>query len=491
MPGPGSYNTPDSRDFALPEGGRLSRAPPVERLRLDGDSNPPPGTYGIPNDPNRPRIVNGKFGKDPKVTKFIRDEQLRARHVPGPHYDVMDAMESAKPFCPEGGRCMMAHKPASYFDQITKLADSKPGPDAYDLPCAIQPYKSKGKCVWRYHSETLKDSRRAVAHAIGDRNEVPGPGTYTLPDPAPLSVAPSLKGRDLPHAMPAPFSYNCKPDFSGKYNSLAPVRQQNSGDQIYGRDLKKGTAGGKVVKRAASASPADQAVEKYVPVSLMVQEDGRMPPPVAVQWRSGGFTDLRKSKSAGAIAMTPEHPALKETVNRYPMMSKKHRTPSTFLPLATRRSELVRTHRRSEEVQHMERKKWELQALTNDITVTVAETMEPLNEEKLRQQAMQGLSDKARERMRLEGVSSDQQELVLAEIPRVYYESMSSVLPSESSPEKDAAEYIAQEQEAAFAMQEPSAEPPPREAEVEHGEVLEAAGLEAGAAPYAAEGVRA
>ena len=59
-----------------------------------------------------------------------------------------------------------------------------------------------------------------------------GPGHYKLPEPRPLAPTPALKGRTLPYSMPHPYAYNCAPDYTRSF--LAPVRQSNNGEQIFG-----------------------------------------------------------------------------------------------------------------------------------------------------------------------------------------------------------------------------------------------------------------
>lgn len=61
---------------------------------------------------------------------------------------------------------------------------------------------------------------------------MPGPGHYKLPEPRPLAPTPALKGRTLPYSMPHPYAYNCAPDYTRSF--LAPVRQSNNGEQIFG-----------------------------------------------------------------------------------------------------------------------------------------------------------------------------------------------------------------------------------------------------------------
>merc|ERR550534_540167 len=80
VPGPGSYSTPDTQPFALPEGGRVSRKAPTQRFKpFDEYPMPGPGHVGIPNDPARPRQVSGAFSKEKRVSKYIEDGIQRSR----------------------------------------------------------------------------------------------------------------------------------------------------------------------------------------------------------------------------------------------------------------------------------------------------------------------------------------------------------------------------------------------------------------------------
>merc|ERR1712048_300070 len=132
-------------------------------------------------------------------------------------------------------------------------------------------------------------------------------------------------------------------------------------------------------------------------------------------WRSGGFSSLKKSRSAGAIAKQ-EHPSIEETARQYPLLSRKHRENKAFLPMASRRSESVSTLEKSDECQRIRRQKWQLKAVAKGIQNATAVVLEPLDEERLKQEALAGLKDKAMERMRFEGVSQQQQNAVLAEM---------------------------------------------------------------------------
>lgn len=422
VPGPGSYETPDTRDMSLPDGGRLSRKPPQERLKLDEYPMPAPGTYGaagVPHDPTVPRQLYGTFGKDPRVTKFIQDQISLSKGVPAPGaHDVMDSMESMKPFCPEGGRYLEQNSRShDYFDEAAKLSDSKPGPGRYNLPGSVNGKKTSGKLVWRYQSETLESTKKVITKVCGTGHENPAPGTYNLPDPAPLAQSPALKGRGLGHGMPHPFAYNCAPDLSGKFDKFSsPVREQNSGAQIYGRDFSKGAMGARERVAKARAS-ADEIAGSNMPVTLAERDIEQ--PGETVQWRSGGFATLQKVQSAPVLD-TSEHPSVEQCMKHYPSLSRLHgRKDKTFMPMASKRPEIVKTHNRSLDCRQFQRNKWQLGALADRIKATTDSTLEPLDEAKLREVATKGLVDKAKFRMRMEGLAPEQQDLVLAELPGV------------------------------------------------------------------------
>lgn len=429
VPGPGQYATQDSRDFALPEGGRLNRMPPQDRIKLDEYPIPGPADHGIPNDPNRPRAVNGAFGKDPRHAEYIRQEVLRSRSLPAPGaHEVMEAFESQKPFCPEGGRLMHASKPVHYFDHAPRLTAANPPPGTYDLAGAVKSDKVIGNLVYRYESATMAESKAAVMRAVGDSNSAPGPGTYSLPDPPPLHEAPALKSRTFGHAMPHPFSYNCAPDLGQKY---APVRQQNSGDQIFGRDLKKGTRGSRPSSAGKSDRvPADDLGESVGPSS-------NYPPDPAVEWRSGGFAAaVRKTKSVGVLRPPlVEHVSVQEARERYKPMTRRHRSHSAVLPNASRKNNghvPVSVRDDSKEYMRLKSGKAQLSAVLDSLQSVTIAALEPLDEEKLKSDALAGLKDKASERMRLEGVAEYQQQMVLDELPQILEERQKKHKPSQS-----------------------------------------------------------
>jgi hypothetical protein len=143
-----------------------------------------------------------------------------------------------------------------------------------------------------------------------------------------------------------------------------------------------------------------------------------------VQWRSGGFVSLKKSRSTGAMRSIPDqHPSVEQASKFYQSLSKRHgRDDTIFLPGSSRRSEDIKTHDGADAYQRLVRGRHQLKAVAEGIQSATAAALEPLDTEKLRSEAMKGLRNKARERMRLEGVSVDQQDLVLKEMHGVLQE---------------------------------------------------------------------
>jgi hypothetical protein len=460
VPGPGSYETPDLGDFALPEGGRLNRAPPQEKFKLDECPIPPPGTYGVPNDPTVPRNLYGSFGKDPRITKFIDEEVKRSRSVPAPgEHEVMESMESMRPFCPEGGRYLeQIGRNNGYFDNATRIGEGNPEPGRYSLPGAIRSNKSAGKLVWKYQSETMEKTKQIITKVVGNPNENPAPGHYTLPDPQPLAPAPTMKGRDTGVPMPHPFAYNCAPDHARKFDSFTPVREQNSGDQIYGRDLRKGA----LSRPARAKAAADEVAAAHMPIELAERDIEK--PGETAQWRSGGFAALRRPRSVPIIEKRL-HPALEATMHNYPALSRFHgRRDRTFTPMAIKRPEIVKMNSNSREYEGLQRKKWMVGAIADEITAAASSVFEPLDEQKLRASAMHGLIDKAKFRMRMEGLAPEQQELVLKEFPQVFTDSThANPPPSDSAVTSTILSESRIPDSAAAAAAEPFAEPLPIE----------------------------
>eukprot|EP00928_Gymnodinium_smaydae_P060585 TRINITY_DN442_c0_g2_i1.p1 TRINITY_DN442_c0_g2~~TRINITY_DN442_c0_g2_i1.p1 ORF type:complete len:541 (-),score=98.10 TRINITY_DN442_c0_g2_i1:127-1749(-) len=442
VPGPGSYQ-PLSMMNCLPEGGRINRTAPAEKFKLDEYPTPAPGDYGVPNDPMVPRQVNGKFSKDPRCTKFIKDEEMRSRHIPGPGaHQVQESMDSVKPFCPSGGRTLHLNKPASYFDVAPKRWEANPPPASYDLPSAVKPNKAQGKLVYKYESATITETKAMMARLGSDQ---PGPGAYDLPETAPLGGAPTLKGRAVAHGMPHPYAYNCAPDLCRNYESLAPVRQQNSAVQIYGNGLARrggsasapkftgaaagrgrgggggssrpsssGSGAGPVIPRENLRDP-DKAYDSDFPQGLTALD---LNPEDVVQWRSGGFAPIKKTKSSPNLVsrQQPDHPIVEDAKKYYPSLGVRNRDRKTFLPGTVRKNEPVATHENAEEYQELRRRQVEFKAVAHGIQNATAAAMEPLDLGRLRKDAMEMIVDKAKNRLLLEGVSEDQHDMVVAEM---------------------------------------------------------------------------
>lgn len=289
----------------------------------------------------------------------------------------------------------------------------------------MQP-KNAGRLVYRYESATIQETKDLITKVIGDANEAPGPGSYTLPEVPALHGAPSLKGRSLPFAMPHPYAYNCAPDTMNKY-SLVPVRQSNNADQIFGIGLRRGHGNvghsmpftGQSKARPSSAGHDQVSLKdlRELPQMPSVVNENDMDPDT-VQWKSGGFTTMKKSRSTASVR--PEHPSVGEAMKVYPALSRKHRSTSagdrSFLPMASRRSEVIPTGEASEEFQKLQRSKWQLSAYGQILGEAAAAAMEPLDLEKLREEAMVGIRDKAMFRMKLDGVPKDQYDSILQEM---------------------------------------------------------------------------
>lgn len=425
VPGPGTYQTPDLRGFPLPEGGRVNRIAPAPRLQVDEYPIPAPGTYGIPNDPTQPRNVNGRFSRDPRVTAFIKEAEMRSRGNPAPGaHEVLDSMEMAKPFCPDGGRWSNSMKPKSYFDVAPTLTKANPPPGSYEQKDSVNGNKAVGRVVYRYESATIQETKELITKVVGDANDAPAPGHYTLPDPKPLSNVPLQRGRSLPYAMPHPFAYNCAPDHCRKF--LTPVRQRNNADQIYGTGLQPGAA--ELARQSASKSnrPQDSRNDLDQMAELPYGTGDEEKPPSedgVVHWRSGGFSKLKKSRSASVVRSSDLDPVIKNGVGKfYPPLSEKDRSAKVFLPMSTRRTEHVSTRGGSEENQCVGEGKWKLSKVVENLENVTNAALEPLELDRMKNEAMRGLRDKAIDRMKLQGVSLEQQEVILEEMNSLLHE---------------------------------------------------------------------
>jgi hypothetical protein len=237
--------------------------------------------------------------------------------------------------------------------------------------------------------------------------------------------------------MPAPYAYNCTPDLSRKFMDLAPVRQQNSADQIYGNGLKPGEAANRAKKasRPSSAGVGERLQHEELPGALRgVEEESEE----TVQWKSGGFAAIRKSRSGPAIQRQLEHPSVAQARKSYPLLAGRGRDASAARHGASKASDSVSTHEVSEENQRLRRGKWELAALADRATAVTAEVLEPLDVDRLKKGALAALQDKAQERMKLEGVPSWQINQVLKEMPAVLNEHRKGSLGREAPPAQKA-----------------------------------------------------
>jgi len=493
VPGPADYQPEESRDFALPEGGRLNRHPPAQRYNWADEGGflkyePTPGFAATAARPaDRGRHAKHGFGSGGALSRQPLDALAKAMvEMPGPaQYQGAEFQEAAKSFCPEGGRFSSVGRDSDFTERASRHTAAQPGPGQYDegLPTAINGNKGHGKVVWRYESATISDSKKLVTKAMGVRNEPPGPGAYTLPDPPPIAHPPSIKGRNggaMPHIAQAqqpsihnPLMAGLSPDSLEKFTR---IREKNSGDQIFGRDLRKGTAAAK--GGAAAHEPGsrpgtgggDRVHPNEMPISIGASVFDA-PDENAVQWKAGGFSVIKKSKSSSAVQHRRDHPAMEAAQKQYPTLSRLHkREGHGFLPMATRKNNgftAVPTHEDCTEHQQLCRSKWTLAEVLDNLSKVTASALEPLDEEKMREQALQHLKDHAEERMRLEGVASEQQALVMAELPLVFEEKVlksSQHLKPQSetgSPNNTVAEFEASQMDDVLLEQQATPTAPP------------------------------
>merc|ERR1712137_1433870 len=98
------------------------------------------------------------------------------------------------------------------------------------------------------------------------------------------------------------------------------------------------------------------------------------------------------------------------------------RDKATFLPLQVKQNQPVLTHDNSVEYQRLQRGKFHVAAIADSIKSATDQALEPLDLDQLRHDAMDGLVAKARYRMRMEGMSRSQEDLVIAEMRSVLEE---------------------------------------------------------------------
>lgn len=481
VPGPGAYEVPPPH--FLPEGGRMyGRPDAVKALTaadLKGDDDPGPAKYTPADTLTKPGQAGVKFEKGSKEAKYLKDAARLAAQVPGPGaYDAMSAAEYVKPFVPEGGRAgPMASKPTkTYFDDAAALTRSNPGPAAYMLPGSID-VRPVGQPVFRHESATLKESAKLVERMVDSSANTPGPGAYTLPDPHPLMPAPSLKSKSLAHGMPKPFDYNAAPDYAGNFaprpkelKQLAPVRQRNSGDQIFGRFSASGgpqrsgdnnNAGGGGNNNSI-LDPSGSGMAEDVWEDEPDTEPGISAPQEEIEdrvvWREGGFEPsgkgsrmtegaeesgsgmMPRSRSMGALggtarggasgsAKSSRHPAVEKAAKSYNRLSgHRKKATKTFLPMAGRRCPVVHTEDTSAEFQRYWVCKSRLEEAGERISQAGAQLMEPLDVNKLLSDAQDVLEMKARMRLRVEGLSREKRAKVLYELPMLFQDASSRYL---------------------------------------------------------------
>ncbi|CAD7925114.1 unnamed protein product [Amoebophrya sp. A25] len=249
-PGPGQYSAfiYEAGDIPLPQGGRIYLKDKEKVLQSKGvigpklaarmlkeyagSKFPDPGTYFPEVKGVRPNYIKlTKFGKNPRFPRSFRKEE-------GPgvgRYDVMESLEFLDPFLPDGGKGVLNQpKLPTYFDEASQVTQDVPGPGAYS-PKMLPARKDFSQEMVHHTTETMEESKALVKKNTSV--EAPGPGRYSLPELPPLHDAPKITGRALPHSMPRPFAYNSQPDMTRKFQ---PVRNQNSGDLIFGRNFKGG-----------------------------------------------------------------------------------------------------------------------------------------------------------------------------------------------------------------------------------------------------------
>jgi len=447
IPGPAQYQSEESMEFGLPEGGRLNRNPKGPGFMWPEEGgflkyNPRPGFAESAARPvDKDKHAKHGFGSGGALSRQPLDDLAKAMtEMPGPaQYQGQEFQEAGKPFFPEGGRFSSCGRDSDFTERASRHHALNPGPGHYEdgLPGSINGNKGIGKLVWRYESATIAESKKLVTKAMGVKNDPPGPGAYTIPDPPVIAHPPSMKGRSggaMPHMpqLPRPVAQHpamagLSPDSVDKFSG--PLREQNSGDQIFGRDLRKGaaTSGGKGPgsRPHTGEGGGDRLHQGELPFSVGASVFDA-PEENAVQWRAGGFSVIKKSKSASAVQQKPAHPSMEAAQKHYLMLSRHHkRDEKAFLPMATRKNNgftPVPTHKASNEHQQLCRSKWLLADVLDNLGKATAAALEPLNEEKMRHQALESLKEKAEERMRLEGVAHEQQALVLAELPKVFEE---------------------------------------------------------------------
>jgi len=132
---------------------------------------------------------------------------------------------------------------------------------------------------------------------------------------------------------------------------------------------------------------------------------------------------MKKSRSAGAVKFSDIDPLVENGAGQfYPPLKAQDRSNGAFLPMSTRRTERVSTRNTSDEGQHIGRGKWKMGRIADSLQSATELALEPLDIERLKLNAMKGLRDKAINRMKLQGVSREQQVVILEEMASLLQE---------------------------------------------------------------------
>eukprot|EP00930_Biecheleria_cincta_P049562 TRINITY_DN34760_c0_g1_i1.p1 TRINITY_DN34760_c0_g1~~TRINITY_DN34760_c0_g1_i1.p1 ORF type:complete len:406 (+),score=62.40 TRINITY_DN34760_c0_g1_i1:57-1274(+) len=380
---------------------------------------PPGPRRGRPPDGARPNVAQHSIG----------DNLRRAYSTPAP--------QVPQGYTPtDGVRWSGAQKPQSYFDVAPALHESNPAPGSYESSGSIQPNRAVGHNVYSYESATSGATRELLDSA----NHVPGPGQYQLPDPYPIGGTPSFRGQAPPRNMPHPVAQH----FAPVSHKLAPVRRQNNAEQIFGNGSRQGgpaNIGGRTGSQRSGSksrlgSKSDHQVAQLAELPFGVGGEDKPPEHSSVQWQSGGFSVMKKkSRSAGGVKFSDVHPLVEHGVGQfYPALKAKDRANSAFLPMSSRRTERVSTRSSSSEGQHLGHSKWKMGRLADNLQAATESALEPLDIERLKRHAMKGLRDKAINRMKLQGVSREQQQVILEEMASLLQERASEPFLEEAAP---------------------------------------------------------
>lgn len=250
--------------------------------------------------------------------------------------------------------------------------------------------------------------------------------TRELPDPEPIGGTPSFKqGRALPRSMPHPVAHHLAP----VAHNLAPVRRQNNAEQIFGNGSRRSGS------KSRLESQSGHQVVQLAELPFGVGDEEKPPEHSSLQWQSGGFSVMKKSRSAGGVKFSDIDPLVEHGVGQfYPPLKAKERTNSAFLPMSTRRTERVSTRNSSNEGQHLGHSKWKMGRLADNLQAATELALEPLDVDRLKRNAMKGLRDKAINRMKLQGVSREQQQVILEEMASLLQERASDPFLEEAAP---------------------------------------------------------